>query len=123
MSDQTTNLQLPFLASGQAQKHVNESLTRLDALVQLAIESASLGVEPASPADGALYILPAGKSGDAWGAMGEGALAYYRDGAWEEIAPRVGGRAYVRYGDALMAFDGADWRRAGGAGLVLLLNA
>jgi hypothetical protein len=37
----TTNLSLPYLASGQAQKHVtvNESLQRLDALVQLAVAS------------------------------------------------------------------------------------
>src|SRR5262249_4668949 len=39
MTEATANLTLPFLISGQAQKHVtvNESLLRLDALVQLAV--------------------------------------------------------------------------------------
>lgn len=108
MSDQTSNLGFPFLAQGQAQKHVtvNESLLRLDALVQLVVTSTSVGTQPASPTDGALYILPAGKSGAAWSAMANGALAYYRDGAWEEIAPRTGWRAYVAAEGALYVFNG-----------------
>jgi hypothetical protein len=102
---------LPFLAAGQAQKHVtvNESLLRLDALVQLAVVSATTSVEPASPAAGALYILPAGKTGDAWGAMANGALAYYRDGAWEELTPREGWLAFVKDTGELLHYDGAAW--------------
>lgn len=80
MTDQSANLQLTYLAQGQAQKHVsvNESLLRLDALVQMAAESASASVQPAAPADGALYIVPEGKSGAAWSAMANGALALSR---------------------------------------------
>jgi hypothetical protein len=39
----TSNLVLPYLAVGQAQKHVtvDESLRRLDALVQLSVVSAT----------------------------------------------------------------------------------
>ena len=94
MSDTSSNLILPYLAAGQAQKHVtvNETIQRLDALVQLAVASATTSAQPASPADGALYVLPAGKTGADWDAMGDSALAYYRDGAWEEIAPREGER-------------------------------
>jgi hypothetical protein len=97
MSNQSTNLQFPFLAPAQAQKHVtvNEALLRLDALVQLSVVSATLSAQPATPADGAVYILPAGKTGAAWGAMANGALAYWRDGAWEQITPREGWRAFV----------------------------
>lgn len=45
---QSTRLQLPFLAAGQAQKHVtvNETLLRLDALVQLAAKSAATTSQP-----------------------------------------------------------------------------
>lgn len=113
---------LPFLAAGQAQKHVtvNESLLRLDALVQLAVVSASESAEPASPAAGALYILPPGKTGDAWGAMANGALAYYRDGAWEEIAPREGWLAFVKDEDALLHYDGAAWALFAPAALMAL---
>lgn len=108
---QTTNLQLPFLASAQAQKHVivNEALLRLDALVQLSVVSATTSAEPGSPSDGALYILPAGKTGTHWGAMGNEALAYYRDGAWEEIAPREGWLAYASDSDRLLRYAGAAW--------------
>jgi hypothetical protein len=109
----TANLQLPYLASGQAQKHitVNESLQRLDALVQLAVTSATTSAEPGSPTDGAIYILPSGKTGTHWGAMANGALAYYRDGAWEEITPREGFTAFVKDADTVLAFDGVSWIR------------
>ena len=65
MSDQTTNLQLPFLTAAQAQKHVtvNESLLRLDALVQLTAVSATVTAQPGAPADGSVYIQPAGRTG------------------------------------------------------------
>ncbi len=64
---ETTNLRLPWLEANQAQKHVtvNESLRRLDGIVQLAVESRGLVVPPASPVDGARWIVPAGASG-AW---------------------------------------------------------
>jgi hypothetical protein len=76
MSDQSTNLSLPFLQPAQAQKHVtvNESLLRLDAIVQLSVVSATTSAQPGSPVDGAMYILPSGKTGAAWGAMANEAL-------------------------------------------------
>jgi hypothetical protein len=109
----STRLTLPYLAAGQAQKHVtvNETLLRLDALVQLSALSESLAAQPASPSDGDIYILPAGKSGDAWDAMAEGALAYYRDGAWEELTPRRGWRCFVEDAEALLAFTADGWSR------------
>jgi hypothetical protein len=111
MSDLSTHLQLPYLAQGQAQKHVtvNESLLRLDALVQLNVISATTATQPSSPANGDLYILPAGKSGAAWSGMANGTLAYYRDGVWEAIAPREGWRAYVKDVDALCFYNGSAW--------------
>lgn len=111
MSDLSTKLQMPFLAAGQAQKHVtvNESLLRLDALVQCAVESRTTSAEPATPSNGQLYILPGGKTGAAWGAMSNGALAYYRDGAWEAITPLEGFFAYVKDADVFVRFDGAQW--------------
>jgi hypothetical protein len=111
MTDATTHLQLPYLAAGQAQKHVtvNESLSRLDAVVQLAVVSATTSSQPSAPGDGSIYILPAGKTGAAWSAMTNGALAYRRDGAWEEIAPRGGWIAWVKDAGVLRVFDGSQW--------------
>ncbi len=107
----TSNLVLPYLAVGQAQKHVtvNESLRRLDALVQLSVVSAATAAQPASPADGAVYIIPAGKSGADWSAFADGSLAYYRDGAWEQVTPRHGWIAYVKDADQILRHDGAAW--------------
>ncbi len=107
----TSNLVLPYLAVGQAQKHVtvNESLRKLDALIQLSVVSASVASEPASPADGAVWIIPLGKTGAHWSAYANGALAYYRDGAWVEIAPREGWLAFVRDTDQLLCYTGAVW--------------
>lgn len=112
----SSNLQLPYLAPAQAQKHVtvNEALRRLDALVQLAVVSATTTAQPASPGDGDVYILPAGKTGAAWGAMANHALAYWRDGAWEQITPREGWLAYARDVDQLLAFTGTAWTATGG---------
>ena len=47
----SSNLMLPFLAVGQAQKHVtvNETIRRLDAIVQLSVVSATTAVQPGSP--------------------------------------------------------------------------
>ena len=115
---QTTRLALPYLAAAQAQKHVtvNETLRRLDALVQLSAVSATLGAQPSAPNDGDIYILPSGKTGDAWDAMANGAIAYYRDGAWEELAPQLGWRCFVMDQNALYVRTGSDWIKVGATG-------
>ncbi len=107
----TSNLVLPYLAAGQAQKHVtvNETLRKLDALVQLSVVSATTMAEPVSPADGAVYIVPAGKSGTHWSAFANWSLGYYRDGAWVEIAPREGWIAFARDSDQILHYTGSAW--------------
>lgn len=107
----TSNLQLPYLAVGQAQKHVtlNQSLRRLDAIIQLSVVSAAITTEPASPVDGSVYIVPAGKSGTHWAAFANWSLGYYRDGAWEQVTPREGWIAYVRDSDRVLVYTGSAW--------------
>ena len=111
----STNLALPFLTLGQAQKHVtvNESLLRLDAVVQLAVVSATTSAQPGAPAEGQVYILPPGKTGADWGAMANYALAYYRDGVWEQINAREGFLAFVKDSDLLQYYSGSAWINAG----------
>ena len=101
----TSNLVLPYLAVGQAQKHVtvNETLRKLDAVIQLSVVSATTTAEPSSPTDGAVYIVPSGKSGAHWSAFANWSLGYYRDGAWAEITPREGWVAFVRDTDQLLS--------------------
>lgn len=110
---QSTRLGLPYLAAAQAQKHVtvNESLLRLDAVVQLSAKSATTAAQPGSPSDGDVYLLPSGKTGAAWGAMADGAIAYYRDGVWEQLTPHIGWRCYVENEAALYARNASAWTR------------
>lgn len=117
MSDQTTNLSLPFIQAAQAQKHVthNEALLTLDALVQCTVVSATTSTQPSSPTDGSLYILPPGKTGADWGGMTNYALAYYVDGAWSQITPREGWLAFVQDSDALNYYTGSAWSALAGA--------
>lgn len=107
----SARLGLDYLMPAQAQKHVtvNESLRRLDALVQMAAVSRTITAEPGTPLDGDIYILPDAASGDAWDGQGEGVLACYRDGEWAFIAPETGWRAYVADEAALFVFDGENW--------------
>ncbi|WP_417496288.1 DUF2793 domain-containing protein [Maricaulis sp.] len=115
MSQTTPNLDLPLVMPAQAQKHVtvNESLLRLDALVQPQAQSRSLAVQPGAPEDGQCWILPTGASGDDWAAMAAGALAIYRDGFWSELNPRPGWRVRLLDEARDVVFDGPSWRLAG----------
>jgi hypothetical protein len=117
MSDLSSRLGLTYLAPAQAQKHVtvNESLLRLDAIVQLSVVSAASTAQPASPSDGSVYILPAGKTGAAWGSMADQALAYWRDGAWEQLTPQAGWRAFVQDSESLFVYSGGSWLKVWGA--------
>lgn len=110
----TPNLILPYLAAGQAQKHVtlNESLRMLDALVQLAVVSRVLSTPPASPSDGDRHIVATSPTG-VW-AGHAGKIAAYQDGGWMIYTPKVGWLAFVADEDKLLAFDGTSWTEAGG---------
>ena len=60
-NDATPRLALPYVAAGQAQKHVtvNEAFARLDGLVQMVVETQTLASAPNAPKDGSLYIASA----------------------------------------------------------------
>ena len=109
--DNSARLDLPYLAAGQLQKHVtlNEALTRLDALVQCAAVSRTTAAQPASPADGALYILPAGATGPAWASHGAGALMRAEMGGWTRIETPDGLRVWVKDEDRLVIRDDGGW--------------
>ena len=87
---QTTNLQLPYLAANQAQKHVtvNEAFRDLDAIVQLSVKSAALASPPGAPADGDRWIVGPAPTGAWVGRAGN--IAAWQDGAWAFYPPREG---------------------------------
>lgn len=110
MSDQTTNLQLPYVQASQAQKHVpvNSSFDLLDTFVQLAVESRSLTTPPGSPADGTCYIPASGATG-AW-ATWDFNFAVFRNGAWAKLVPRDGMSAWVKDERLGVKYQDGVWR-------------
>lgn len=112
MSETTDRLSLPYLMPAQAQKHVtvNEALRRLDALVQPRVLSRTLGAEPAGPAAGDAYILPASASGASWDGFSENDLAVFQDGAWEAFTPNAGWQVFLAGEGEIAVFDGTAWR-------------
>lgn len=112
MSDAATpRLSLPYVAAGQAQKHitVNEGLARLDGLVQPCVISRTTSAQPAAPADGAMWIRPAAATGADWAAATAHSLMRFEAGAWEAITPAAGFSAWVADEGQVAVFTGAAW--------------
>ncbi|MEN8837310.1 MAG: DUF2793 domain-containing protein [Celeribacter marinus] len=105
----TPRLNLPLLAPSQAQKHVtvNEALTRLDALVQLALGSTTITTPPLAASEGDAYGVPAGAV-NAWAAH-EGQIAVYVNAGWAFVPAAQGMRAYVVDQGFHACFDGTQW--------------
>ena len=118
-------LGLSYILPQQAQKHVsaNGSFRRLDALVHLGVKSATIAAEPASPADGDAYILPAGPTGANWSLMAPNAVAAFQDGAWIELVPRAGWRAFIEAIGASRVFSGVNWVAEGSSFSTVGVNA
>lgn len=112
----TPNLNLPYIAAAQAQKHVthNEAIRALDAIVQISVIDRDLAAPPTSPADGERYIV-AGAATGAW-AGHDGEIAAFQDGAWMFYTPQEGWLAWVADEDKLLVWSGAAWIIAGGDG-------
>lgn len=108
--DSTPNLDLPYIAAAQAQKHVthNEAIRALDAIVQLAVLDRDLSAPPATPADGDRYIVAASSTG-AWTDR-DAQLAAYQDGAWQFFRPQTGWVAWIADEGRLLGWDGSTWR-------------
>jgi|GEM_PF-775041 len=109
MSD-TPLLGLPLLDGAQAQKHVthNEALLKIDGIIHLSVESRVLSAPPASPSDGARYLVAASATGSWLGK--DGAVALREAGAWRYVQPTEGWRMWVRDEDRFLVFTGAIWR-------------
>lgn len=111
-SQSSPNLTLPLVMPDQAQKHVtvNESLMRLDVLVQARARSRTLGLQPPDPGEGDAWILPDGSTGAAWDDFAKSDLAVWRDGFWSRLAPREGWRVWCEDEKAMLTFSQGRWR-------------
>ena len=102
------NLNMPYIAPAQAQKHVthNEALSRLDAIVQLSVLAVT-DTPPENPQEGQRVIIGAAPSGDFEGQALK--LAAFQDGVWMFYEAKMGWRAYVEDVSELRIFNGTDW--------------
>lgn len=105
---------LPYLFAGQAQKEafVNESLARLDALVQpIVIDERD--APPDDPAPGDCYIVGADPAGN-WSGRA-GMIASWAESQWLFAAPCDGMRVHDLAGSCSALFvAGEGWRRVAG---------
>lgn len=106
---ETTNLGLPFIDGGQAQKHIthNEALRILDDAIQIAVLDTTRTAPPVSPADGERHIVASGATG-AWAGQGR-AVATWETNAWRFLAPKAGWCVWSIADDALLVFNGSGW--------------
>ena len=107
--DHSTNLKLPYIMPSQAQKHVthNEAIGILDALVQLAVVRRDLAAPPATPTDGARYIVASEATG-AWTGH-SGNVAHWVDGAWTFYQPRTGFLCHMAEENRFVFWNGSEW--------------
>lgn len=103
------NLNLPFVAAGQAQKHVtvNESLVLIDSLMHIAVDGPPSDTPPPDPAEGGRWLVGADPQG-AWDGQA-GRLAVFLDGGWRFHAARTGWIAHRADSHGLLGFDGVAW--------------
>lgn len=107
--------------------HPNELrafLRGMDALCQISAKSRTTAAQPASPASGDVYILPASPTGAAWSGKAAGTIAYYiaaktttsagvetTAAGWDFLTPKRGFFANVEdEADACYRHDGSTWQ-------------
>ncbi|MCF2903368.1 DUF2793 domain-containing protein [Octadecabacter sp. CECT 8868] len=116
MSDVSANLELPYLAPAQAQKHVthNEALQIIDAVVQLSVESRILS-EPSGTVDaGTCFVVPELATG-VW--MGQdNKIALWNGTGWIFLTAKEGWRAWVIAEGLEVVMTSGAWMTAEGQG-------
>ena len=86
---------------------MNENLRRLSVLCQGAVLD-SVASEPATPADGDIYLLTGGANANS--------LAVRDNGVWVYYAPSAGWLIYDRTAGQFLQFDGTSWSQLSAAG-------
>lgn len=82
--------------------------------MQISVVDRDLSVPPASPVEGARYIIATAPTGAWTGHTGK--LAAWQDGAWAIYTPRKGWLVWVEDEGAAVAWNGTSWVSVGGGG-------
>jgi hypothetical protein len=122
MSDATTRLDLPFIASGQAQKELfhNEALSRIDAALHAVAQAIGDDTPPSAPVAGQCWIIGTTPTGD-WVGQAD-ALAAWTDDGWRFIAPPPGMIVWLPASGIEARFDGSAWIAGDVVGTRLVLG-
>ena len=104
----TPNLSLTLLEASQSQKEVtvNEALFRIDSVLNNGIIDRDLNAPPASPVEGATYIVAASPTG-AWAGKAN-QIAYFQQ-IWRFIVPKTGLTVWVIDEAKQCIFNGTSW--------------
>ena len=106
---ETARLGLPYILQSQSQKEVthNSALNRLDVLTGAVVQDRDLAVPPANPAEGELWIIASGATGD-W-AGHDGDLAHFIGGAWAFYSPPGGFGVWIEDETLAARWTGSAW--------------
>ena len=110
MTTRSPLLDLPYIQSSQAQKHLthNDSIRTLDTLVQLSVSDASLAQPPQDASADARYIVAEPALAD-WAGHG-GSIAQLDGEGWVFFTPQIGWRVWAAAQNTLLVWDGTAWR-------------
>lgn len=110
---ETARFKLTLLDAAQAQKHVtvNEAFARLDALAAARVEDLVLATPPGSPAEGDVWGVPSGATGD-WSGQ-DGRLAVWLSGGWEFMDPMEGWQVWNAATNSRFTRVAGQWIEAG----------
>lgn len=86
---------------------MDANLKRLGAIVGLSVLDRDLSTPPASPANGARYLIPATATG-VWAGKGQ-QIAVRVAGAWEFYVPKLGWLCYVEDEQKLCVYKATGW--------------
>lgn len=111
--EKSPRLGLSFLYAAQAQKELflNEALSLLDVMVQLAVESATLADAPASAAAGQAWIVPASAAG-VWSDKA-GQIAIWTEGGWRYLQALAGMRSFINDEGCERRYESGQWTLMG----------
>ena len=86
---------------------MDNNIKKIDGLIQLSVESATVASPPTSPVLGSLFIIPANATGS-W-ASNTNKITHYYNGVWNIYQPEEGWQAWVKDVDTRVNFDGSNW--------------
>lgn len=105
----TTQLGLSTMTEAQALAYllINDSLVKIDAIIQLSVKDRGLTSPPGSPVEGDRYLIAATATGTWTGHDGQ--IAIYTGGGWVYLTAKEGWKVWIDDEDLLVIYDGSSW--------------